>query len=562
MKRKILTLSLNLLVVFALICGLLAPVLFADKAVNVAYAADYYSSVTATSGKALLGQLHDLIVTTHTKYTSYDDCKTPSTVMKTDGGSKSGTVMEFYTQADMSSKWGGGDNGTWNREHVWCQSLSNNLWGTSGGGSDMHHIRPSEAKLNGIRGNKKYGETSNGTPQYAVGIPNIVGGYTSGDIFEPVDSVKGDVARIVMYVYTHYNSASNVGGTKESTEKHGNLPITNIISAGGEAQSWALLLRWNKLDPVDNIERTRNEAVYGIQHNRNPFIDNESYADAIWGNGTVEKVDLQSLSLSPNTLSLTIGTTQTLSVQATPSNANASVTWSSSDTSVATVNNGVVTAVANGSATITATSVENSSIKAVATVTVKKASSIELSGSPTKTEYQAGQSFDPSGLTVKVVYDDGTSASFSDANGLRQFTWTDASTGQTLLTEATTQIKCKYGNLEQIGAWTVTVTPAPEHISGFISSVSALSDATTLKLRFDAIKAVLQIYNKMSQEEKNDASVVNAYQTLQQAITAYNADASELNATMEEATKTGAYAICGVTLASIAFVALLQRKFN
>lgn len=376
MRSKKLTLSFSLIVVFALALGIALSCVGVNTAADkAAYAAvgNYYSSITATQGTALLGQLHDLIVSTHTKYTSYDDCKNPEIIKKTDSGKTAGTVMEFYTQQDMSSTWGAGKNGTWNREHVWPQSLSSGLWGTSGGGGDLHHIRPAETKLNGIRGNDKYGETSGGTPQYAVGIPNVVGGYTSGSTFEPIDAVKGDVARIVMYVYTHYNNASNVGGTKESAQTHGNLPITNVIAASSESAAWKLLLKWNKLDPVDDIERARNEAVYNIQHNRNPFIDNENYAEAVWGGGSLIQIDLQSLVLNNSALTLTVGQTQTLSVAANPTGANAAVTWSTSDASVATVSNGVVTAKANGTATITATSVVNSNIKATATITVTAA---------------------------------------------------------------------------------------------------------------------------------------------------------------------------------------------
>ena len=96
---------------------------------NAATQDSYYSDITATSGTQLLGQLHDLITTTHDTYTSYDDCKDPSIIKKTDAGSNSNSVMEFYSQADISSTWGSGAVGTWNREHVWCQSLSNGMWG-------------------------------------------------------------------------------------------------------------------------------------------------------------------------------------------------------------------------------------------------------------------------------------------------------------------------------------------------------------------------------------------------------------------------------------------------
>lgn len=481
MQSKKLTLALNIIVVLALVFGLALPCLFVNTATDMAYAAvgNYYSSITANGGTALLGQLHDLIVSTHNTYTSYDDCK-GTKVQQTDPGPNGG-VLEFYTQQSIMKF--SGTTGTWNREHVWAQSLSNGLWGTSGGGSDMHHIRPSEAKLNGNRGNKKYGEVgSSGSEEWSYntdGSKVALGGHSSSSTFEPLDNVKGDVARIVMYVYTHYNNASNVGGTKESSKTHGNLPITNIISASSSDVAWQMLLKWNKLDPVDEIERTRNEAVYGIQGNRNPFIDNESYADAIWGGGTIEKIDLQSLTLTPSTLSLAVGAQQTLNVKGSPAGANAAVTWTSSNANVATVSNGVVKAIASGSATIIATSVENPSIKAEATITVTDTTSV------------------PSG-----------------------------------------------------------------DVDEFISNVSAISSAVTIEARFNAIKAALNSYNQLTATEKQTSNVAEAYQNLQRKITAYNTDVANRNAAMDNATKNGAYAICGVTLAAVALIAVLNRKFN
>ncbi|MFA6852421.1 MAG: endonuclease, partial [Bacilli bacterium] len=121
-------------------------------------ASTYYNGITATSGEPLLGQLHDLITTTHSTYTSYSDCSNPTYVYATDGNPNDANYdYEFYSQANIASTWGAGAQGTWNREHVWCQSLASGLWGESGGGSDMHHIRPVESGLNTARNNSPFG---------------------------------------------------------------------------------------------------------------------------------------------------------------------------------------------------------------------------------------------------------------------------------------------------------------------------------------------------------------------------------------------------------------------
>lgn len=392
MNRVLKTVS-SMFLSLAVCLGALA-VAFTGHTVADAATTDYYAGITATGGTALLGQLHDLIVKTHKTYTSYNDCKTYGPT--TDPGLDGRGVVEFYTHETVMSF--SGTTGTWNREHVWCQSLSNGLWGTSGGGSDMHHIRPSEARLNGTRGNNKYGKVSNGTPAYSKTTSNAnseLGGYVGDGTFEPLDNVKGDVARIVMYVYTHYNNASNVGGTIESAQTHGTLNFTNVMTASNEAAAKKMLLEWNALDPVDEIETYRNEAVYKIQGNRNPFIDNSSYANAIWGDGSVVDPDpgpdpgpsdtLKGISLNASSLTLTTGQTYDLKVTPNPASASASVTWTSSNPSVANVSGGKVTATAEGNATITATSTVNSAIKATANVTVIKSSSSETTGKVTIT---------------------------------------------------------------------------------------------------------------------------------------------------------------------------------
>lgn len=548
----------KLLLILALACCFTFATILPDAdfyftSASVAQAvgsADYYSSITATSGTALSGQLHDLTVSTHKTYSSYDDCHYKAT--QTDPGKGSNTVMEFYTHTDIAfSKWDVA--GGWNREHVWAQSLSNGLWGKTGAGGDLHHIRPAEKDLNNHRGNKLYGEVSNGSPEY-TSVTNHLGGYSNGNVFEPLDNVKGDVARIVMYVYLHYNRASTVGGSIESKLTAGNLPITNIISAGGADNAWKLLLNWNKLDPVDDIERLRNDEAYRIQGNRNPFIDNESYAGAIWGDGTVENVELQSLTVNPTSLSLAVGGTSALSVTATPSNANNQVTWTSGNTSVATVDvNGTVKALAEGTAVITATSKENPSIKATATVTVKAVRDIEISGAPTKTEYNAGDMFNPAGLSVKVLYSDGTDAVIPNGN----FQWLDSATGQEILRETTTKIKCKYGNIEKEVNAVITVKVV-DSIKQFMSAVDAVGSAADLEGKFVSINTALKLYAQLSEAEKQQASAV--YQSLLNEINEYNLAVQGHNDTFASATAFSAKTAAKTALALLALTVILKQS--
>lgn len=273
----------------------------------------YSSSSTQYSGTQLLGQLHDLITSTHKTYTTYDDNGKNLYQQNTDqwydasGNKVSGYLRDFYSGVKWPNAWAataGNTSGGYNREHVWCQSLSvpsgssSQLWGTTGGGADMHHLRPTEVRINSTRNNHLYGEVGSSRDSYKVysklgtNTTYALGGYYYNDVFEPIDSVKGDVARIVFYVYTHYNSysVSAAFGSYGSTNGSGSssyfasseLPITNLVS-GSESAAWSMLLEWNESDPVDSMEMKRNNQVATYQGNRNPFIDYPDLAKCCWG---------------------------------------------------------------------------------------------------------------------------------------------------------------------------------------------------------------------------------------------------------------------------------------
>ncbi len=198
-----------------------------------------YETLIELSPGSLKSSLHDLMTNTHKKITSYNDCR--DYVWRVDCENNdtdhATTLYTSYsmTTADWSPAW------ACNREHVWPQSLGGG--NTSGGGADLHHIRPAEAGVNSSRGNKPYGES------------------TSKGFYEPADNVKGDVARIVLYVYVRWDAA------------WGATDVTEVF------ESVDILLAWCELDPVDTWEMGRNEVVQSIQGNRNAFID---YPELAW----------------------------------------------------------------------------------------------------------------------------------------------------------------------------------------------------------------------------------------------------------------------------------------
>jgi endonuclease I len=245
--------------------------------------ADYYDSASGLTGTALQQALHN-IIDDHTPV-SYADLWThfQSTDKKSDG-----SVWDMYSDYNyifMTNQCGNYDSegDCYNREHSFPKS-----W--FGGEvipmyTDLFHLYPTDGYVNGQRGDYPFGTTA--SPDWTSTNGSKVGpcsytGYT-GTVFEPISAYKGDFARSYFYMAVRYYG--------EDTGWPGSVMVT-----GAQLKTWALkmLMEWDISDPVSQKEKDRNEAVYLIQGNRNPFIDNTSYVDLIWGsqNG-VEDVSLQ-----------------------------------------------------------------------------------------------------------------------------------------------------------------------------------------------------------------------------------------------------------------------------
>ena len=199
------------------------------------YDGNYYDDVNLDlADNALLLELRDLLVETHTTVIKYNSLN--NILYKTDRSlGDSSKITLLYTHKDVNGTWDSGN--TYNKEHVWPQSTG---WDKSTtAGADVHHLRPEDPTLNSTRGNLPYGEVSNGK-EAKMKTGEGSGCYYGGGYFEPQDISKGDVARIIFYLLTRYSDAD-----KKS--------ITSV------AQSMEVLLEWNKLDPVDDLERQRNK---------------------------------------------------------------------------------------------------------------------------------------------------------------------------------------------------------------------------------------------------------------------------------------------------------------
>jgi endonuclease I len=146
--------------------------------------------------------------------------------------------------------------------------------------SDGFHLYPTDGKVNGLRSNFPYGETnaqalSSSYGSNALGkLGNSSFAGFSGTVFEPDDQYKGDLARTYFYMATRYaNLCSGWGNSVFGSNNNG---LTDYAKN--------LFLKWHRQDPVSQKEIDRNDAIFGYQHNRNPFIDHPELAEYIWGN--------------------------------------------------------------------------------------------------------------------------------------------------------------------------------------------------------------------------------------------------------------------------------------
>ena len=310
----------------------------------------------------------------------------------------------LYIDRDINNQtraWGNHNQDGWgiNREHIWAKSHGFQADGAGGARGDPMHLWAANGYANNIHSNyffafvdtsRSYtncGNTYQSVKNNLRGYSRNIGGNEL--VFEPQDSDKGDIARAIFYMVARYN---NYAGNDNSIDTNNpNLVLLNDLSENGTTgtstsnQAYGMgllsdLLAWNKLDPVDEYERHRNNLLYrNFTNNRNPFIDFPNWADAIWGTADLDGTNYSStistaanpatdtigsttgnvFSISVNSLDLEVGDTAEIYGE----NADGAITWSVDDNAVVslstttTVNYGevTITALKAGTATVTAT---------------------------------------------------------------------------------------------------------------------------------------------------------------------------------------------------------------
>ncbi|MFF3060522.1 endonuclease I family protein [Streptomyces sp. NPDC057909] len=224
----------------------------------------YYQDALGKTGTQLKSALHSIIsVQTKISYSQVWDA-----LKNTDQDpANSSNVILLYTGRSEPKSDNGGAVGQWNREHVWAKSHGD--FGTSTGpGTDIHHLRPEDVTVNSIRGNKDF---DNG----GTAVSGAAGNYTDSDSFEPRDAVKGDVARMILYMAVRYEGDDAFADLEPNDQvDNGSAPNIGRLS---------VLKQWSQEDPPDSFEERRNDVIFDqYQHNRNPFIDHPEWVEAIW----------------------------------------------------------------------------------------------------------------------------------------------------------------------------------------------------------------------------------------------------------------------------------------
>lgn len=311
-----------------LLCFLLPALVFSQ------IPAGYYDGTSSLTGYALKTKLHEIISSKNinwhygdltefynkTDLDKYYDHDASNTTILLDIYSEipNGPDVYEYTVANVTGSANAEGQG-WNREHMMPQSTFNSNYPMY---SDLFYVIPTDARINQLRSNYPYGIAktttapfytfTNGSRISANGTPGS--GYT-GRVYEPIDEFKGDIARSLLYFAVRYEGKLGLfnyyNGTSAANDRS---PLDGTEEKAFEDWYLAMLLQWHNQDPVSQREIDRNNEVYALQKNRNPFIDYPQWVNAIW-NQTANSVEPQ----APTNLSITQTSAYFVNLSWTPS---------------------------------------------------------------------------------------------------------------------------------------------------------------------------------------------------------------------------------------------------
>ena len=234
------------------------------------------STESAVPNSKLFTTLRTLMTNNHSYVNNYNQSRDMFAFTDCEGSALSSTkISSFYSGAQIGPGWDSGS--TWNREHTWPNSKGD---ANGNGENDIMMLRPASSSENSGRNNTAYGESS------GYYNPNKASGGTY--------DLRGDVARIVLYVYVRWQDTSSEAAV--------------LFGTDGVIESKDVMLKWMEEDPVDTWEMGRNDSVESITGTRNVFVDYPELGFLLYG--TSVPADYQ----SPSNNSGTGGDTETVTV--------------------------------------------------------------------------------------------------------------------------------------------------------------------------------------------------------------------------------------------------------
>ncbi len=261
----------------------------------------YYDNVDASSPTALRSSLHTLIEqVTKIPYTA-STTDTWDVLAKADEDPfNSSDIIEVYTNKSVAKATGG--NTEYNREHTWPNSYGFPVDGSDNYAyTDLHMLMAANMSYNSTRGNKPYGTCSASCTEYPTTATNGTGGgtgtypgnsnWTDGTIWEVWMGKRGDVARALLYMDVRFEGGTNPYTGYAEPDLVLTDDSTRIVTSGGANTTGkaymgllSVLLQWSQQDPVDDVERLRNDTVESYQGNRNPFVDHPEWIACVFQN--------------------------------------------------------------------------------------------------------------------------------------------------------------------------------------------------------------------------------------------------------------------------------------
>ena len=236
--------------------------------------------------------LHALLEQSHTKHLSYTPGCWDALKKADEDPNNSNNIKCFYSNKSISKNDKDGSSSAsvvWNREHLYPQSKgfkSNDAIAHN----DIHHLRATEKTINGKRGSDNFTDS---------GLKALCGEAIA-------NSIKGDIARAVLYMTVRYETDDYTSYTydgKTYTDSD-DLDLELSSSTGTNTKPYtgsyylgdlANLIKWNYEDPVDEAEKKRNEVVFGIQGNRNPFIDYNEFVAYLYPEYAKDYTDISNI---------------------------------------------------------------------------------------------------------------------------------------------------------------------------------------------------------------------------------------------------------------------------